>query len=211
MAWRGRISRLLIHHSACRGRPASRSRARNQFSATSSLLNGALRINPFDVARTAAALDAALRMEPGEREGRRARDLDHVSSRPSALWTRQILDDMWTVCGRPAGAAGGGDGDTSRVLIADPDDGLGGNSGVGLREVRASLACACVARCVSCVCVCGARDARRGGGVGTDPPTVHHSFATPRGTGSCPFSQTGAPSGHRRVRIPARSPTAVRE
>ena len=147
----------MIHHSACRGRPASRSRARNQFSATSSLLNGALRINPFDVARTAAALDAALRMEPGEREGRRARDLDHVSSRPSALWTRQILDDMWTVCGRPAGAAGGGDGDTSRVLIADPDDGLGGNSGVGLREVRASLACACVARCVSCVCVWRAR------------------------------------------------------
>lgn len=174
----------MIHHSACRCRPASRSRARNQFSATSSLLNGALRINPFDVARTAAALDAALRMEPGEREGRRARDLDHVSSRPSALWTRQILDDMWTVCGRPASAAGGGDGVTSRVLIADPDDGLGGNSGVGLREVRAPRVR--VSRAVCRVCVRDARDARRGGGVGTDPPTVHHSFATPRGTGFLP-------------------------
>ncbi|KAG5184819.1 trehalose 6-phosphate phosphatase [Tribonema minus] len=67
----------------------------SEFSACSSLLNGAVRINPFDVAGTAAALDQALTMEGAERSGRRARDLLYISSRPSAEWTHQVLCDMW--------------------------------------------------------------------------------------------------------------------
>lgn len=39
----------------------------SEFSACSSLLNGAMRINPFDVPKTAAAMDQALTMGEGER------------------------------------------------------------------------------------------------------------------------------------------------
>lgn len=39
----------------------------SEFSACSSLLNGAMRINPFDVHKTAAAMDQALTMGEGER------------------------------------------------------------------------------------------------------------------------------------------------
>lgn len=39
----------------------------SEFSACSSLLNGAVRINPFDVAKTAAAMEQALTMSEGER------------------------------------------------------------------------------------------------------------------------------------------------
>eukprot|EP00752_Nemacystus_decipiens_P011628 g10323.t1 len=69
----------------------------SEFSACSSLLNGAMRINPFDVAKTAGAFAQALTMNEGERSGRRARDLPYISSRPSALWTYQALLDMWAM------------------------------------------------------------------------------------------------------------------
>ncbi|CAM9423891.1 unnamed protein product, partial [Discosporangium mesarthrocarpum] len=69
----------------------------SEFSACSSLLNGAVRINPFDVAKAAAAFDQALGMEDAERTSRRARDLPYISSRPSAEWTYQVMCDMWAM------------------------------------------------------------------------------------------------------------------
>mmetsp|Transcript_921 Transcript_921/g.1381 ORF Transcript_921/g.1381 Transcript_921/m.1381 type:complete len:570 (+) Transcript_921:75-1784(+) len=69
----------------------------SEFSASSSLLNGAIRINPFDVQSTASSLDQALRMESNEKAGRRARDLLYISSRPSSEWTYQVLADMWAM------------------------------------------------------------------------------------------------------------------
>ncbi|CAM9312632.1 unnamed protein product [Phaeothamnion confervicola] len=69
----------------------------SEFSACASLLNGAIRINPFDVQRVAAALDQALTMDTTERTGRRARDMPYISSRPSAEWTYQVLCDMWAM------------------------------------------------------------------------------------------------------------------
>ncbi|CBJ31301.1 Trehalose 6-phosphate synthase, family GT20 / Trehalose 6-phosphate phosphatase [Ectocarpus siliculosus] len=69
----------------------------SEFSACSSLLNGAMRINPFDVAKTAGAFAQALTMSEAERSGRRDRDLPYISSRPSALWTYQALLDMWAM------------------------------------------------------------------------------------------------------------------
>lgn len=39
----------------------------SEFSACSSLLNGAIRINPFDVAKTAGAMDQALTMNEAEK------------------------------------------------------------------------------------------------------------------------------------------------
>ncbi len=67
----------------------------SEFSACSSMLNGALRINPFDIKRVVTALDHALRLELGERSRRRDRDLPYISERPSSLWTRQVLQDLW--------------------------------------------------------------------------------------------------------------------
>ncbi|KAJ1461111.1 glycosyltransferase family 20-domain-containing protein [Pelagophyceae sp. CCMP2097] len=69
----------------------------SEFSATASLLNGAVRLNPFDVADTAGAFDTALGMPAAERAARHARDLPYVLSRPSGKWTRDILKDMWLV------------------------------------------------------------------------------------------------------------------
>lgn len=67
----------------------------SEFSACSSMLNGALRINPFDIKRVVTALDHAIRLDPGERTRRRDRDLPYISERPSSLWTRQVLQDLW--------------------------------------------------------------------------------------------------------------------
>mmetsp|Transcript_2591 Transcript_2591/g.8707 ORF Transcript_2591/g.8707 Transcript_2591/m.8707 type:complete len:999 (-) Transcript_2591:401-3397(-) len=73
----------------------------SEFSATASLLNGALRLNPFDLAGTAAAFDTAMSMPQSERARRHARDLPYVLSRPSGKWTREILHDMWLSSNQP--------------------------------------------------------------------------------------------------------------
>ncbi len=67
----------------------------SEFSACSSMLNGALRINPFDIKRVVTALDHAIRLDLEERFSRRDRDLPYISERPSSLWTRQVLQDLW--------------------------------------------------------------------------------------------------------------------
>ncbi len=69
----------------------------SEFSTCASVLNGAIRINPFDIQRTAAALDQALTMDFAEREGRRARDIPHITTRPKAEWTYEVLNDMWSM------------------------------------------------------------------------------------------------------------------
>jgi len=73
----------------------------SEFSATAALLNGALRLNPFDLPGTAAAFDAAMSMSENERARRHARDLPYVLSRPSGKWTREILQDMWLCSSQP--------------------------------------------------------------------------------------------------------------
>jgi len=66
----------------------------SEFSAVSNILNGALRVNPFDIQMFSTSLEKSLRMEKEEREGRRARDIDFVSSCPSAKWTKNVLRDL---------------------------------------------------------------------------------------------------------------------
>ena len=66
----------------------------SEFSAVSSILNGALRVNPYDVQNFVTTIDKALSMPRTEREGRRDRDIDFVSTRPSGLWTRNVLRDL---------------------------------------------------------------------------------------------------------------------
>ena len=72
----------------------------SEFSATSTLMSGAVNVNPFDVPSVAAALDTALSMDAVEKRDRLDRDLPYVKSRPSGRWTQEILEDMETVRSR---------------------------------------------------------------------------------------------------------------
>ena len=58
----------------------------SEFSGTCGILNGALRISPFDMKSTLATVDRALTMSKQEREGRLLRDIDFVSSSGSDKW-----------------------------------------------------------------------------------------------------------------------------
>eukprot|EP00968_Pinguiococcus_pyrenoidosus_P019693 scaffold2171_cov253-Pinguiococcus_pyrenoidosus.AAC.7 len=69
----------------------------SEFSACTSMLSGILRVNPFHLEHTVQVLDKALAMTDREKFARRARDLPFIKSRPSALWTRQVLEDMAAV------------------------------------------------------------------------------------------------------------------
>jgi trehalose 6-phosphate synthase/phosphatase len=66
----------------------------SEFSAVSSILNGALRVNPYDIQNFVTSIDKALSMSFNERDARRARDIDFVSTCPSGLWTRNVLRDL---------------------------------------------------------------------------------------------------------------------
>lgn len=66
----------------------------SEFSAVFGILNGALRINPFDTKLTLATIDKALTMSKDEREGRHLRDVEFVSSNSSAQWIKNILRDL---------------------------------------------------------------------------------------------------------------------
>lgn len=66
----------------------------SEFSAVFGILNGALRINPYDMKLTLATIDKALTMSKDEREGRHLRDIEFVSSSSSAQWIKNILRDL---------------------------------------------------------------------------------------------------------------------
>ena len=66
----------------------------SEFAAVSSILNGALRVNPYDIQMCVTSIDSALSMSLDEREARRGRDIDFVSNSPSGLWTRNVLRDL---------------------------------------------------------------------------------------------------------------------
>lgn len=66
----------------------------SEISTCARILNGALRVNCFDVAAIADAYDQALVMSPQEREARRNRDFEYVSNRSSSKWTRSIIAEL---------------------------------------------------------------------------------------------------------------------
>lgn len=66
----------------------------SEFSNCSALLSGALKVNPFYSQHVADSLDKAILMDSRECAHRRQRDIGFVSSRPSSLWTKQILTDL---------------------------------------------------------------------------------------------------------------------
>jgi trehalose 6-phosphate synthase/phosphatase len=68
----------------------------SEFSVCSTLLNGSIKINPFDTRKIADALHIALSMTTKEKNSRRSRDMEIVCSHPSDLWAQQILADLKT-------------------------------------------------------------------------------------------------------------------
>mmetsp|Transcript_1714 Transcript_1714/g.2524 ORF Transcript_1714/g.2524 Transcript_1714/m.2524 type:complete len:1280 (+) Transcript_1714:278-4117(+) len=91
----------------------------SEFAAVNSILNGALRANPYDLQSTATSIDKALTMDMSERKGRRSRDIEFVSSSPSDKWTQNVLRDLSDV------TTGGGLGDDD---ASDDASGLQRNS-----------------------------------------------------------------------------------
>ena len=67
----------------------------SEFSGVFSILNGALRISPFDMKQTLTTVDRALTMSKQEREGRHLRDIDFVSSSGSDKWIQNVLRDLF--------------------------------------------------------------------------------------------------------------------
>jgi len=66
----------------------------SEFSAASRVLNGAIRVNCYDLKEVSRALDQALSMSVVERNARRERDCAYITERSSAQWTRHILMDV---------------------------------------------------------------------------------------------------------------------
>jgi len=66
----------------------------SEFSAASRVLNGAIRVNCYDIKEVSQAMDQALCMTVEERNARRDRDCTYISNRSSAEWTRNILMDV---------------------------------------------------------------------------------------------------------------------
>lgn len=88
----------------------------SEFSAVSSILNGALRVNPYDIQATITTIDKALSMDRQEREGRRYRDIFFVSNSPSDKWVKNVLRDLRDATSvRSITAAGGGSESTSQM------------------------------------------------------------------------------------------------
>jgi len=83
-----------LEYVYCRGASAPGVIVCSEFSAACNILNGALRINPFDVQQTSSILDTALKMDIGEKETRRGRDLDFVSTRTASKWSKHVLRDL---------------------------------------------------------------------------------------------------------------------
>lgn len=88
----------------------------SEFTAVCSILNGALRVNPYDIQMTITTIDKALSMDLHEKEGRRYRDLDFVSNCPSDKWVRNVLRDLKDV----TDAAARGKSSTSNSSTASP-------------------------------------------------------------------------------------------
>jgi len=79
----------------------------SEFSAVCSILNGALRVNPYDIQMTITTIDKALSMNMEERAGRRYRDIDFVSKSPSDRWVSNVLRDLRDAISRSTNVSDG--------------------------------------------------------------------------------------------------------
>jgi len=66
----------------------------SEFSTVCNVMNGVIRVNPYDIQMTVTSIDKALTMDAKEKEGRRFRDTAFVQSTPSSEWTENVLHDL---------------------------------------------------------------------------------------------------------------------
>jgi len=66
----------------------------SEFSTVCNVMNGVIRVNPYDIQMTVASIDKALTMDANDKEGRRCRDTAFVQSTPSSEWTENVLHDL---------------------------------------------------------------------------------------------------------------------
>eukprot|EP01040_Poterioochromonas_malhamensis_P001718 gene1718-1823_t len=66
----------------------------SEFSTCATLLNGALKVNPFSPSHVSDAILQALSMSAKDCDYRRQRDLPFIVSHPSSLWTKHILNEL---------------------------------------------------------------------------------------------------------------------
>ena len=100
----------------------------SEFSSTVSVLNGAMRINPFDIKSWVLTLDEALTMSDADRRARKLRDIVFVSSRPSSLWTKQIVNDLASLDDECSSTtSGSGNGSPGYLYVDEQNPGIDGD------------------------------------------------------------------------------------
>ena len=96
----------------------------SEFSVVSNVLNGALRVNPFDIQMSVTCIDKALTMTQHEKTGRRCRDETFVTSCTSSQWTKSVLNDLY---------------DATAAIVSDDDDDSEDTSIVGTKFDKTNL------------------------------------------------------------------------
>lgn len=67
----------------------------SDMSAASSLLNGSIKVSPFNSRLVSDALGKALSMSVVEADRRRQRDLPYVTTKTGSLWCKQVCQPLW--------------------------------------------------------------------------------------------------------------------
>jgi trehalose 6-phosphate synthase/phosphatase len=101
----------------------------SEFSAVCSILNGALRVNPFDIQMTVTVMDKALSMDIEEKNGRRYRDHDFVTNSPSDRWVKNVLRDLNDAYMASASSSKGSHGNSPKPGSMTPTTPFGGKPG----------------------------------------------------------------------------------
>ena len=83
-------SRLSVSSTSCNGVVLL-----SEFCSSARMLNGALRINPWNIKSVSQMIEYSLKMSPNGGKRRRQRDFAHISSRTSSTWTRRVVADAY--------------------------------------------------------------------------------------------------------------------
>lgn len=69
----------------------------SEFSASAFILNGAVRVNCYDIAHIANCMDETARMSSMERQVRFARDVENISTMSTSRWAKHVISEVVTV------------------------------------------------------------------------------------------------------------------
>lgn len=69
----------------------------SEFSASAFILNGAVRVNCYDIADIADRMDETARMSSKEKQARFARDVENISTMSTSRWAKHVISEVVTV------------------------------------------------------------------------------------------------------------------